>query len=74
MTATLLPELWRVQITITSARGQASRSKHVTMPNLAARNTHRQSKPSREMDSHLLVVPGVSTFLEGSQDESGVVA
>ena len=26
------------------------------------------------MDSHLLVVPGVSTSLEGSQDESGVVA
>ena len=26
------------------------------------------------MDSHLLVVPGVSTSFEGSQDESGVVA
>ena len=26
------------------------------------------------MDSHLLVVPGVSTSLEESQDESGVVA
>ena len=26
------------------------------------------------MDSHLLVVPGVSISLEGSQDESGVVA
>ena len=28
----------------------------------------------RAMDSHLLVVPGVSISLEGSQDESGVVA
>ena len=28
----------------------------------------------RAMDSHLLVVPGVSTSLEGSQDEPGVVA
>ena len=34
----------------------------------------RHLRRSRVMDSHLLVVPGVSISLEGSQDESGVVA
>ena len=37
-------------------------------------NNNNNNLFCRAINSHLLVVPGVSTSLEGSQDESGIVA